>query len=189
MKLSETISHLTLSFIMTATFISIFFFTYVAKIEHQIVETQIDNIIKNLTLETRIFLEEKDRVVIKKIIENTEKPDLSGADKMVEENNNLLLSKSIKMFSMLFLIGMLVVCTIYFKYKIDLKRVLIHTLIITGVIALTYFAFITYITQYYILVDENYIKRILLTILKDKLVFNSGITPVIPPDITIPISI
>ena len=160
MKNQETISYLILSFIAAAIFISLFFFFYVSKVEEHLVKTQLNAIIQKLTKEeTWVFLNDSEKNSIKTYLDTVKLPDMSEEDNNVLVNNSKLFNEAMKVFLLLAVFGIIAVIMIYSKYKFDIKLVLTQSVVIVSVVALTYYCFVTYISQNYVLIDENVVKQ------------------------------
>ena len=150
-------------------FITIFFFTYAAKVEEEILTKQIENLIDDFT--DNPIVDNIDKKEIKKILETIKYPDLKNEDRMVEENN-----KKLKIQGMVFCLVMLVIAiscvVIYNKNQVEkdtgyIKSILISNGILLVFIALTEFYYInTVIKQYYSL-DPNDVKKEIIKTLKN----------------------
>ena len=85
---SNGISNIIVGLIIFSIFIAIFYFTYAAKIEEQILNIQIKNLVENLTenldvLDTTFSV----KSFLAEPIQNLEIPDLTKEDKEVETMN------------------------------------------------------------------------------------------------------
>lgn len=168
MKLSQIASNIILSFILIATFISIFFFTYVAKIENEIVQAHIDNSVYTMSKEMNIFITPEKRKIIKEmIIKNMKVPEDAEIDKRIDDNNKQLFNKTIVIFSIILVVGIFILGILWFFSRYDVLETIKYSIIMLVVSAIVYFLFITYITRKYILVDQNYISYVILSALND----------------------
>jgi len=181
MKLSNTISFLTLSFVLAAAFIALFFFLYVSKIETNMISSQVSAIINKFSVSVRLLSSEQDKQNIKAMIDEIKLPDFSTQDNTVIKNNTNLFNKTIKIFLILIITGLIIVGIIHYKYNTDLLKVIIHSSIIMLVISGTYYSFITFISQNYILADENVVIYSILKTVKQYID-----RPLIPVYISLP---
>jgi len=160
---SKEIAYIIISFILSATFISIFFFTYVANVEEDIIKTQISSVIDNFVNSTDLFLTtEQKNEVGKIIVQNITIPDMSQEDAAVQNTNNNLVKKTIIIFGIIFGIGMLIISIMWYFYRFDIIDMLKYSLIMLAIVAITEILFVTLITKNYQLIDQNYLTYLLL---------------------------
>lgn len=165
---SQEIGYIILSFILTATFISIFFFTYVANVEGDIIKTQISKVIDDFVSSTGLILTPEQKTQVGKIIvENLSVPDMSKQDSDVQNTNNDLIKKSMIIFGALIGIGIFVIAILWYFYRFDILEILKYSLIMLGVIAMTELLFVTLVTKNYRLIDENYLSYLIITTLQE----------------------
>lgn len=170
----QEICYMILSFVLISSFIVIFFFTYVSKIEKEVIKIHIEDMTKNLFQETDLYLNSQQKDIIKKVIQ-LNRPEVTESvlrdDKRVEDYNNELFKKSIKLFSLLFVIGIILIGIIYITRKkddnINLFIVIRNSLIILACVAVLEFAFVTIISKNYILVDSTLFKSLFFKKLSD----------------------
>jgi hypothetical protein len=161
----QELCYMILSFLFIATFIVIFFFTYVSKVEEKIIVSHVEKMTSDMFEETDLFLQPEQKELISLIIKNN-KPKIPDSiledDKRVEENNKELLDKSIKIFSGIVIIGLIIIAILYYKSKepINLRRVIRNSLIVLIFIAVLEFCFVRIISQNYILIDSNLFKSL-----------------------------
>jgi hypothetical protein len=162
----QNICYMILSFIMIATFIVIFFFTYVSKVEEKVVKDHVERMTREMFEETDLFLKPEQKDILKTFIEMN-RPQVPDAilqdDKRVEEHNKKLLDKSKKIFSALIITGLIVIFLIYItrkNEKIDMKIVIRNSLIILFFVAVLEYLFVSIISQNYILVDSTLFKSL-----------------------------
>lgn len=161
-KTVETIAHVILEVILIATFIVIFFFTYVSKVEGEIVKKQMYHIVDNLTGDIDLVVSKDNKAKIAVLMNAIIRPpDMSAQDAAVEEQNKKLLKKSAILFGIINVIGIAVIIFLWKKYKIDIKHLLISGLLVILFVAITEFCFVTLITKNYNVVDPNYVKYLI----------------------------
>jgi hypothetical protein len=161
---SQEIAYIILSFVLIATFIAIFFFTYVSSVEADIIKTQIDDVIANFVGTTDLVLTPDQKNQVGKIItENLTVPDMSQADSEAAKTNSDLVKKSLIIFGSLVGAGLLIVILMWYRYRFDILEIVKYSLIMLGVIALTELLFVTLVTKNYRLIDENYLSYLVIT--------------------------
>ena len=87
-----------------SSFIGIFFFTYAATVEKEIIEDQSKTIAVSMANKVKYFIPGD---VKQKIINDLQKPDLSNEDKDVEKSNKDLRNKAFFVLGILFIVGIL----------------------------------------------------------------------------------
>ena len=156
---SNGISNIIVGLIIFSIFIAIFYFTYAAKIEEQILNIQIKNLVENLTenldviepyLSVKSFLAEQ--------IQNLEIPDLTKEDEEVESMNKGILMKAVKMLGIFAGVMTVILIFLKIKYKTDIFGSLKTNFIILIFIALTEILFLNMIAKNYISLDTNQVK-------------------------------
>ena len=141
-------------------FLCIFFFTYASRIERDIVENQIDFILKDtLGIHTNL-LPESVKVFLNNNLNQTTPIDT------VNESNDAIKEKTKRiLFIFTSVVAAIVgICIVlarqgkpYFK-DLKLKRIIIEIIIIIIAIGLTEFGFLTFLAQDFISVDPNELK-------------------------------
>lgn len=165
---SQEIAYIILSFVLAATFISIFFFTYVSSVEADIIKTQINNVVSNFISEASIALTPDQKAAIGKIVtDNLSVPDMSSDDADAENTNKKLIKKSIIIFSTLVAVGILAIIILWYFYRFDLVEITKYSLIILALVATTEILFVTLVTKNYRLIDENYVSYLLVNNLQN----------------------
>jgi hypothetical protein len=165
---SQEIAYIILSFVLTATFIAIFFFTYVSSVEADIIKTQIDKVITDFVSSTNIVLTPDQKSQVGKIITSgLTVPDMSDDDNKAAKTNSDLVNQSMIIFGCLVGGGLLIVLGMWYYYKLDILEILKYSLIMLAVIALTELLFVTLVTKNYRLIDDNYLSYLVVTNLEN----------------------
>ena len=161
---SQEIAYIILSFVLIATFIAVFFFTYVSSVEADIIKTQISNVIKDFVSSTDLVLtpEQKNQVG-SIIVSNLTVPDMSEDDRKAMKTNDDLLKKSMIIFGILVGTGLVIVVAMWYRYRFDILDIFKYSLIMLCVIAITELLFVTLVTKNYRLIDDNYISYLVVT--------------------------
>ena len=161
---SQELAYILLSFVLAATFISIFFFTYVSSVEEEIIKTQISNIVDEFTKSAVVMLPPDELEVVKAIITaNLTMPDMSDEDKQASDTNSALLKKTIVIVSILVGSGGLIILIMWLYYRFDILEITKYSIIILALVAVTETLFVTLVTKNFILVDQNYFNTLILT--------------------------
>ena len=164
--LSYTIADIILHVILISSFLVIFFFTYAAKVEKAIVIRQSTDIVKDVIESTTVIFPD---FAIKDMSEflnaHDKTPDMAEQDAKIEKSNKELLDNTVKMISIVCVVGVLGVYVMSRIFKFSMTDLLIRNLIIVSFVALTEFLFLTYFAQNYDSIDSNFVKyKVLQTI-------------------------
>ncbi|ARF09485.1 hypothetical protein Indivirus_1_108 [Indivirus ILV1] len=162
---SENIANIILHIIILATFIIIFFFTYGSYLEGKIVKQQMEYITDDLVGDIKVVAPEL-AVGLKKSLETLPKLNLDEADKVVEENNSKLRTKSLLIIGAVILVGIGIVYGMSRYFNFPLKDIIIVNIVSLIVVGLTYFIFSTFFIAYYRSADPSFVKKKILESLK-----------------------
>lgn len=165
--ISYKISYIILSVILVATFISTFFFTYVSSVEREIVQIQVKRIINEISDGVELYVPEVYIKDFKDKIDDYHIPDMKEEDEKVATSNKKLMIKTAIIFGCLVGAGILVILTLWYIYRFDIKYLIIYNLTMLLMVAGAYFLFTTYVIKKYYLVDDNFVKYVMFTNLKD----------------------
>ena len=155
--------------IIISSFIGIFFFTYAAKIEENIVKKQCSEIIDDLSddMKTMVPYDILQKVYTQ-IVPNMRAPDLSREDADVKQKNDLLLKKITKLISIFIGVGLTLVIGLIWIFKIPIKEILISSGISVLFVAIVEYSFLTFFAQNYRTIDSNFVKmKIIQTLIKN----------------------
>ena len=141
-------------------FLSIFFFTYAAKIENKILKIQIKNLVDNFVGDLdSLNLDESRKTQLIELIDENMKTDMSDSDKEVNDINKSLVKKSIKIFGGLTIVSIAIVTIMYFTVKIEIGNILLSNLIVIVFVALLEIFFLNFIAKRYRSLDTNTVKK------------------------------
>ncbi len=164
-EIANTLLHV----IFVATFLAIFFFTYTANIEEELVKKQVNLILKNL-LSSSKFFDDDIRTQIRTRLNDIETPDLSEEDHKVTKNNEKVLEYAIKVISISTISGLIIS---YFLFQSDTNPnkgtyidLLKENAILLIFVSLTEFLFLHLIATNYVYGDANLVKKQILVSLK-----------------------
>lgn len=167
-NIGERIANIILHVILISALISIFFFTYAAKIEEQIVKEQVEHIIVDLVDPVNMLSPEYQKVA-KMSVQALVAPNMDELDKKVADNNKQLLKKVIMLMSVIIIVGVFIVYKMSKKYNFDFKELMKHNAIILVFVLLTEVSFITFIAKNHRIGDSNFVKKTILVELKKHL--------------------
>jgi hypothetical protein len=168
--LSQKIANIILHVILISTLISIFFFTYAAKIEEKIVKEQVEHIISDLVGPVKMLSPNYQKVV-KMAAQLLESPNMDDLDKKVADNNKKLLIKVSIMILILVIVGVFIIYKVSktTRFGFDFKELMKHNAIILVFVLITEMAFITFIAKNHRMGDSNFVKKSVLIELKKHL--------------------
>jgi len=166
MNIPHTIVNVSLNVAFAACFIGFFFFTYAKNIEKQIVVNNVEYLVNDLLANTVAILPDAIKGPLSKSIKNTQLPDLSEADRAVENSNSSLLQLAIMVLGIL-LAGCLYGANYMSeKHGIDFEDAVQRNLILLVCIGLTEFVFLKLIAQNFISADPHVVVNHFLHLLK-----------------------
>lgn len=155
----EKIANVLLSVVLMSAFLGIFFFTYAAHIEKNIVKNQSEQIVIDLTADLNAVLTPKQLSGLRDLVSSyIVTPNLSKEDMEINENNKLLTKKASLAIITFVVIGLTAVFLLSRMENFSLKDIIIRNMIILFFVAMTEFCFLTYLAQNYITIDSNFVK-------------------------------
>jgi hypothetical protein len=141
-----------------ASFLTIFFFTYVKKIEEQIVLNNISYLIDETFDSYVILLSDDQKKQIKEYINTIVLKDMSAEDKEVKKHNNKLRNMAFGIIGVLFVVS-IVVSFIICRYKgYNFIEILIKNIILLCGVGLVEFIFLKLFGSKYICANMNFVK-------------------------------
>jgi len=159
----EEISAITMAIIFVASFLVIFFFTYAAKIEEQVVKNQVNFIIQDFIKPFKIFTSTPQTTDTMKLFLNSiSLPNMDEEDKKVAEHNKEVLMGSLKIIGSSFIVVMIILYYMSKHFNFSFGKILKENLIIICFVGLTEFMFLTYLGSKYISADPNFVKKTLI---------------------------
>ena len=155
---SGGISNILVGLTMFSIFLAIFYFTYASKIEKDILEIQIKNLIDNLTADLKnVDSSSSNTDNLKKIIDSIN-PDLSSEDSRVDESNKAVINKALVSFSIFAVITIIIVSILFYTSGTHIKDIIVMNAILLLFVALTEVFFLNMIAKSYRSLDPNKIK-------------------------------
>lgn len=169
--ISETV-FIMLQVCLIASFLVIFFFSYVGRVEKEIVEKQVTYLVDNFTSAQKYYITQPQiKQLIQQTIESIQPPNLKEEDKAVNESNYKLEQQAVQIILAFMLSGIIVFLT-YVLYCINNDnpqgpiKMLIVSAILLMVVALTETVFLNTIAKHYISANPNYFRQKILKELK-----------------------
>lgn len=148
---------------LVSAFLGFFYFTFVDKIEREIVVGQVTDVVNDFTNNNLLLLNSNVVATLRKKLSTLSPPDMSEQDAETSYKNSFLEREAfmilftIALSGIIFFIGHAI-----FVYKAGYSReagyVLLEALIMLGAIALTEYCFLTFITQKFMTADPNVIR-------------------------------
>ena len=156
---------LTVSFV--ATFIGVFFFTYGAGVEKEIVIKQVDYITQDLTSLLNTNLAPEYKSLLRSAFSKLDPPNMDAVDDEVKRNNAELMKQAFMVLGGVFTAGILLTYYLSSRYHLDFKSLLIKNSIMLVFIAIVEYVFLKYFATQFISADPNYVKTIIINTLKE----------------------
>ena len=153
------ITNILVALTMFSIFLAIFYFTYASKIEKDILDIQLKNLVDNLTSD--LTSANIDSSQIKKIINNT-KIDLTKEDNEVADENKKIINKAIISFGLFAAVTVTIVSILFYMHDINIRDIIITNLILLFFVAITEIFFLNMIAKSYRSLDPNIVKKNLL---------------------------
>ena len=157
---SKDIANIILHIIIIATFIIIFFFTYGAYLEQQVIKQQTAYIVDDLVGDLKVIAPEI-TPLLKMHLDKIDKPSMEEADKKALDHNNILRRNSLLVLAVVVTIGLGAVYYITKSYDISIKELLISNGVSLVAVGLTYYLFSTFFIAHYRSMDPNFVKKTL----------------------------
>ncbi len=162
---------------LTAMFLGVFFFTYVAKVEGEVTTSQINYIVDSFTKDMGSFIPPQLMPMVDDAMATMQPPDMRKEDEMVMETNKKLMSEGFQLLAI-----PCVLCVMIFFAYMMVRPVRPTTLWLVffslAAVAVTYVLFLMLVVKQYLTVDTNKIKMMIVGKLED--IKRKG-SPVLPP--------
>jgi hypothetical protein len=158
---------------LISVFLGIFFFTYAATVEAEIVKMNVKVVTNDLMELIAPALSDD---VKQQFLNNLTVPDMKNEDEHVAKSNNKLMSESFAQLIIILDIALTIAFLISTYYKHHFFKTVGFNLIILIFIGLTEFVFINFVARKYISADTNFARYTILTNLKTKIEYAPSIT-------------
>lgn len=163
----KDITNLILTVTFVATFIGIFFFTYAAKVEKEIVIKQVQYITADMTSILRTNLDNDYKNKIKNVLSTAKPPNMDKIDEEVNESNKELMKKAFTILGIIFVAGVAATYYLSKQYNLDFGDILMKNLVMLGFIGIVEFVFITFFAKQFISADPNYVRLAIINTLRE----------------------
>ena len=154
----KNIALIILSVAFIATFLCIFYFTYVSKVEGQIVSDQMSSITVQLLDEVTVSLPKSYYPTIKSLVGVIKPPNMEAADKVASDSNNKIFQDVIKVIVPVITVAVIGTYMMSKKYEFSYTEILIQALLGTAAAGLTEFTFLKLFISKYMVTDVNFVK-------------------------------
>jgi hypothetical protein len=166
LNIKKIIINSTINIGFIATFIGIFYFTYVISVEKTIFNNQVNIITTNIVSSIKPFLSEDN---INYIINNLKVPDTTDEDNKILINNNNLKNDAIQKILIVLVVCMIIGYYLCKYYDYEYRKFLEFNLLLVAMVAITEYSFVHLIPSKFITSDPNYVKYKILSGLKNKI--------------------
>jgi len=146
-------------------FLGVFFFTYAANIEKEIVQMNANIVVEDLLSIISPLLSPVTKATQ---ITKLKYPDMADADQKVEMDNNNLLKTAYTNLSIVFVVTLVLGFIIAYFKKINYYNIIGLNLIILVFVGLTEYSFLNMIVKKFIAADTHYVRLIILENLNKK---------------------
>jgi len=166
--------HMVINIVMNigliAALLGIFFFTYAAKVEEDIVKSNAKIAVSDIMETVGPLLNKK---IKKDLKEKLVEPDQSKEDKESKEHNDHIMHESLAILFIILDIGLTIGFIISILYNHKFINILGLNLLIVLLVGCTEYIFLNFLPLKYISVDTNYIRLKILKKLKSKIYINN----------------
>lgn len=152
-----------LQILLVVTFITLFFFTYVAHIEQKIITTQISRLVDDLARDLNIFITPDVRKILQKSVAAAT-VDASG-DASAEASNQAIRKKMTTILIIMNSVGAVALGALMLCFKLNFASIVVPALVSVGIVAAIEFTFVTVFAANYRSLDENDVKRRIISAL------------------------
>jgi len=166
LDVSKILTNVIINVGLIATFIGVFYFTYVVTVEEEFVINQLNILSTNIIYSIKPFLSEDNK---KYIIKNIKKPNLAAQDEDIVQKNNKLTSSAIMNIGIIFVVTMITGYILCKYYNHNYKDIMINNLILLSMVGLTEYTFLHMIPAKYITTDPNFVNYKVASNLKRKI--------------------
>ena len=165
MKKLLFIANLILFCTFAASFLTIFFFTYVKDIEEEIVLNNISYLIDETFDSYVVLLTEEQKKRIKEYINTLVLKDMSAEDEKVRNNNDKLKKMTYKIISISIVVSIITTYLICLYNDYNFTEILMKNLILLSGVGLIEFIFLRLFGANYICANMNYVKGRIATLM------------------------
>lgn len=148
----KQICQIILNVTIMSTFIGIFFFTYAASVEQDIVKEQSEYIAETMANKIKFLLPQD----VKNELSQLEAPDMTKADADVKKSNTELRNKAMIVLGVVFVTGIIATLIVAKIGNVGF-HIVKESIIILLFVAITEFTFLNIVTKQYKVADPNFV--------------------------------
>jgi hypothetical protein len=170
------VSNVIMHIILISVFIGIFFFTYGAYLEKEIIKDQVDYLVDDLISPFKVFIPEDRLKQINTKLNNLNIPVDEVADKKVSDNNKAIIKKAFIAIGISVVLGVIIIIIISKKLNTENMstsqfwgKLLKYNLITLVFIGLTEFIFAAGFAKNFMSIDTNLFKKTVLNNIINKI--------------------
>ncbi len=152
-----------------ATFLSIFYFTYTASVEKEIITKQMNYVTNNLLDELNIVLPDEYKGNIYNYIKNINPPNMEKQDFDTNESNKKIIDKTLKIVLPGLFIALSIVFIMSKQYNFSFMDVFFRTFLTIIIVAIVEFLFLNQFASKYISANANLVKYNILSAIQNNL--------------------
>jgi hypothetical protein len=150
----QLIVNLLFQFSLIISFITLFFFTYVKKVEQDIIENQVDTIMNELGNELKTLSPD-----LVQIIKDSVSKQPEAIDQSIVENNKKLLNNALQFLIPIAGVSIFVSLGLIRFFNLSFRYTLIYSISGLAVIAIVEFMFLHVFARNFRTIDSNAIKK------------------------------
>jgi hypothetical protein len=163
---AKQLASIILTVSMMATFLSIFFFTYGAKIERKVLATQMGYITNTLLGEFGFLIPDDIKLKIRNNLHKLKLPNLNDSDKKVTESNNKIIKNTLQLILIVLIFSFIGTFGMSYYYDFKYTDVLFISSISLIIVAITEYTFLTFFASKYLSADINFVKHKIVDIMQ-----------------------
>lgn len=148
----KQICQIILNVTIMSTFIGVFFFTYAASVEQDIVKEQSEYIAETMANKIKFLLPQD----VKNELSQLEAPDMTKADADVKKSNTELRNKAMIVLGVVFVTGIIATLIVAKIGNVGF-HIVKESIIILLFVAITEFTFLNIVTKQYKVADPNFV--------------------------------
>jgi hypothetical protein len=152
---------------MMSIFLTVFYFYYVLSVEHEMIEDNVNIMVKELSQSIKPFLTP---MMKKNIEENLKNPDMKEQDNNVIKSNDKIKSEAIKIMSIICVLGIIIGYGLSVYFNIDFYNIIVSNILIVIILGITEYSFLHILPSKIITGDPNFIIYKVLTNIKNKII-------------------
>jgi predicted PurR-regulated permease PerM len=166
MRTARNFTTVILQITVIVTFISIFFFVYTSRIEHDVVVSQVDNLVQSFMGDLDLVASDDQKQSLRDFFSNMKPVDMTQSDADAAKQNADLIKQTAKLIAILFAAGIFVVIVLTVYFRLNWWDLTKESIIGLAAVAFVEFAFLTFFVKNYRSLDPNAVKLHIVEILR-----------------------